>query len=576
MIQLVLKLLNMSISASWLVLAVILLRLLFRKAPKWINCLLWSIVGLRLIMPFSFESELSLIPSAEVIPQDIVTSQTPAIYSGISAVNSTVNPLFTQYLTPEGHVLEKILWIASVVWLAGVMVLLLYSAVSYWRLRRRVQASIQMQNNLYVCDDVESPFILGSLFPRIYIPSGMDSGYVQYVLAHETAHLKRLDHWWKPLGFLLLTIYWFNPLLWLAYIMLCRDIECACDEKVITKMDNAGKRAYSEALVACSVHRRLVMACPVAFGEVGVKTRIKGILCYRKPAFWIILAATVVCSVTAVCFLTNPIPCIHRYTANITTQSTCTQKGVQTFTCKACGHSYTAPAQLLAHNYVQRNVLIEPDCTHQGSMELACTGCGTVKTVTLEKTAHTLGAPFLSQAPNCAETGTMSAQCTLCHSVHVVGTVETNEDHDLLETVIVEASCATAGKGVFTCSRCDYREYCTYEKHEHRYMEDYVRPGNCMNTGLMVLTCADCDNERHVILPESGEHSWNSSSNGPTRCFFCGTIKPGTGEEWGYGANNLFSTQTTPATNSPQFPVIQWDVRPNVLPEFPDTSPLRP
>ena len=540
MTELFIKLLNMSISASWLVLAVLLLRLLFRKAPKWISCLLWSIVALRLITPLSFESALSLIPSAEVIPQDIATTQTPAIYSGISGVNSAVNPLFTQYLTPQDHTLEMILDYASVVWLAGVAVLLLYSAVSYWRLRWQVQASIPMQNNLYVCDNVESPFILGTFFPRIYIPSGMDEGQLQHVLAHENAHLKRLDHLWKPLGFLLLTVYWFNPLLWLAYILLCRDIERACDEKVITHMDNAGKKAYLEALVACSVHRRLIMACPVAFGEVSVKARIKGILCYRKPSFWIILAAAAACMVTAVCFLTNPVSCPHTYSGEITVCSTCTQTGVKTLTCKLCNHIYTAPADLLAHTYEQGNVLTEPNCTHPGSMELVCSGCGTVKTQALEKTGHNLGVSFLSKTPNCAQTGTLSAVCSMCRSVHAVETVAANQDHDLQETVVKEATCVKPGEGIITCSRCDYAESCNYAPHGHNYVYGQTTPGTCISYGVQMIVCTACNAQYAEQLPKSGEHTWCDPGNGPTRCFYCGFIKPGTGAEWGYGSGSLW------------------------------------
>ena len=530
MTALVLKLLNMSISASWLVLAVMLLRVLFKKAPKWVSCLLWSIVALRLVIPFSFESAFSLIPSAEVIPQNITTTQTPAIYSGIPAVNTTVNPLFTQYVTPEDHTLETILSVASVVWLVGVAVLLLYSMVSYLRLRWRVQASIRIQKNLYACDNVESPFILGILFPKIYIPSGMDDRQLQYVLAHENAHLKRLDHWWKPLGFLLLTVYWFNPLLWLAYIFLCRDIEQACDEKVITQMDNAGKRAYSEALVACSVHRRMIMACPVAFGELGVKARIKGILHYKKPSFWIILAAVVACTVTVVCFLTKPVSCSHTYDSVITVSSTCTQKGVQTLTCTKCAHSYTAHADLLAHTYEPGKVLEEPDCTHQGLLELVCTGCGTVKTAPIEITAHTLGEPFLTKAPNCTEMGEMSAQCQVCHGVQVVGTVATNHDHDLHETVVVEATCVSSGEKIVTCSVCGYEERCSYAPFGHEYLVVVVTLGTCVEEGELVWACDICGDRRYQTLPKSTEHTWWTPPVGPAHCMHCKVLRPGAGE----------------------------------------------
>lgn len=526
MSELVLKLVNMSISAGWLVLAVLLFRLLFKKAPKWISCLLWSIVALRLLIPITFESEFSLIPSAEVIPQNITTTQTPAIYSGIPAVNSAVNPLFTQYVTPEDHTLETILSVASVVWLVGVAVLLLYSAVSYGRLRWRVRVSLRMQSNLYTCDSIETPFILGILFPRIYIPSGMDAGQLQYVLAHENAHLKRLDHWWKPLGFLLLTVYWFNPLLWIAYIFLCRDIEQACDEKVITQMDNAGKKAYSETLVACSVHRRMIMACPVAFGELGVKARIKGILNYKKPSFWIILASAVACVITAVCFLTNPISCRHTYDSVITVPSTCTQKGIQTLTCTKCEHSYTAPADLLAHTYAPGRVLEEPDCVHAGTLELVCTECGAVKTGVMEMTAHTFGEPFLTKAPNCSETGEMSAQCQVCHRVQVVGTIATNHDHELHETLVVEASCAHHGEGIIACSRCDYEKPCIYAQLGHQYEYGPVLPGTCREQNSIRMTCTVCGEERFEFYPGYGDHHWlYLGGRYGWYCLFCGARK---------------------------------------------------
>lgn len=556
MMELVLKLLNMSISASWLVLAVILLRLLFRKSPKWISCLLWGIVALRLIIPFSLESVFSLIPSAQVIPQNITTTQTPAIYSGIPAVNSAVNPLFTQYLTPDTYMLEIAVSYASVVWLAGAAALLLYSAVSCWRLHRQVRASIQIGKKLYVCDDVESPFIFGVLFPKIYVPSGIEAQQLEYVLAHENAHINRRDHWWKPLGFLLLTVYWFNPLLWLAYILLCRDIERACDEKVIANMDSSGKKGYAEALVACSVHRRTVMACPVAFGEVAVKTRIQGIFLYHKPSFRLLLAAAVACMATAVCFLTDPIPCAHAYTSQITVCSTCTEKGIQTLTCPLCDHSYTARAALLAHTYEQGDVLMEPDCTHQGRMELICTGCGAIKTETMEKTGHALGTPFVSKESNCVETGELSAACTLCHTVHVVEILATNQNHDLHETVVKEASCVKPGEGRITCSRCDYAQSCTYEPRGHNYVYGPTHPGTCMRNGTQEFNCTFCGAMYVESLPKTSEHTWGASGYGPVRCIHCGTIKPGTGEAWGYGATSLITNPFGTNQNNPTWPAI--------------------
>ena len=305
-----LKVFNMSITASWLVLAIVILRFMLKKAPKWMTCLLWGVVALRLVMPLSFESLFSLIPSAEPIPQDIAISQAPAINSGIPAVDDMLNPVITQSFAPEvgasANPLQILLFAASGIWIIGMAAMLLCSAVSYARLHRKVQASLLYRDHIFYCDAIDLPFILGIRKPKIYIPSGISEEHMQYVIAHEEAHIKRLDHRWKPLGFALLAVYWFNPFIWVAYSLFCRDIEKACDEKVIRDMNRDDKKGYSEALVSCSVRRRRIMACPLAFGEGGVKERIKAVLNYKKPAFWVIMLAAVVCIAVAVCFLTNP------------------------------------------------------------------------------------------------------------------------------------------------------------------------------------------------------------------------------------------------------------------------------
>ena len=304
------SLLNTSITAGYLVIAVMLLRPILKKAPKYIRCILWGLVGLRLILPFSMESVLSLIPSAEPIPPEIVTSPAPVIHSGITFVNSAVNPVISQSFAPapEASVnpMQVVMAVAWNVWLLGVIAMVIYSLVSFFLLKRKLREAIKGSGNVWLCDRVSTPFLLGLFRPRIYLPSDLKEADKTYVLAHENAHIRRKDHWWKPLGFLLLTVYWFNPLMWVAYIFLCRDIEFACDEKVIKELGTDCKCAYSEALINCSVPRRMISACPVAFGEDGVKGRIKSVLNYKKPAFWIILVAIIVCIVVAVCFLTNP------------------------------------------------------------------------------------------------------------------------------------------------------------------------------------------------------------------------------------------------------------------------------
>ena len=306
-----LKLLNLSISASWLVLAVLVLRLVSKRSPKWMNVLLWGIVALRLVLPFSVESALSLIPSAETVSPAVVQfDPAPTITSGVSIIDNAVNPSLSEHFAavPTMSVNPLYVWteIAGWVWLIGLGAMLLYALVSYLRLRRRVSVSLCVRENIYLCDAISSPFILGVVKPRIYLPSGLDEVQRQNVLSHEQAHLARRDHWWKPLGFALLAVYWFNPVLWLAYALLCRDIELACDERVIRTMDESAVKAYSTVLLACSMPRKAVITCPLAFGEVGVKERVRNALHYKKPAFWVVAASVAVCVVVAVCFLTNP------------------------------------------------------------------------------------------------------------------------------------------------------------------------------------------------------------------------------------------------------------------------------
>ena len=306
-----LKLLNLSISASWLVLAVLVLRLVSKRSPKWMNVLLWGIVALRLVLPFSIESALSLIPSAETVsPVAVQSAPAPTITSGVSVIDNAVNPSLSEHFAavPTASVNPLYVWteIAGWVWLIGLGAMLLYALVSYLRLRRRVSVSLCVRENIYLCDAISSPFILGVVKPRIYLPSGLDEVQRQNVLSHERAHLARRDHWWKPLGFTLLAVYWFNPVLWLAYTLLCRDIELACDERVIRTMDESAVKTYSTVLLACSMPRKAVITCPLAFGEIGVKERVKNALHYKKPAFWVVAASVAVCVVVAVCFLTNP------------------------------------------------------------------------------------------------------------------------------------------------------------------------------------------------------------------------------------------------------------------------------
>ena len=310
MSDLFLKIVNMSISASWLVAAVLILRLVLKKAPKWVNVLLWGIVAVRLICPFSFESALSLIPSAETFPEKIISGPSFDVQTGITPIDNRINDYlgdrYFEGVTVPTNNGNNVMTILTIVWIIGILLLATYTVISYWRLNRKVDTAVRYKDNIFQSENVSSPFVLGIINPRIYLPFSMNEQDMEHVVAHEQAHICRKDHWWKPLGFLLLTIHWFNPLMWLAYVLLCRDIELACDEKVIKGLGNEQRADYTQALVACSVNRRMIAACPLAFGEVGVKERVKSVMNYKKPAFWVIILAVIACVIVAVCFLTNP------------------------------------------------------------------------------------------------------------------------------------------------------------------------------------------------------------------------------------------------------------------------------
>lgn len=305
-----LKLVNLSISASWLILAVLVLRVVLKKTPKWVMPLLWGVVALRLVCLFSIESALSLIPSAETIPSEIVTeTREPVLYEQ-ATLDIVTNPTLPSAAeVPVGVSRQQAqvdFNIYSVLWLAGMAALLVHALVSAGKLKRKLATAILLRDNIYESEFVDSPFVFGVVKPNIYLPMHMDEGTAAHVIAHERAHLARRDHWWKVLGYLVLALHWFNPLVWVAYILFCRDIELACDEKVVKGLDGAARADYSQALLSCAAPKRAVAACPLAFGEGNIKTRVKSALHYKKPAFWVAAAAVLAVVIVAVCFLTNP------------------------------------------------------------------------------------------------------------------------------------------------------------------------------------------------------------------------------------------------------------------------------
>lgn len=309
MSEIFLKIVNMSISAGWLILVVLALRLFLKKAPGWVNVILWGLVGLRLVIPFSIESIFSLMPSGETVSVGIMQDMTPMVDTGIPVINDVINPVLGSMVgngTADAGPFKIGIPMLAAVWCIGMGIMLVYTVVTYVRLRSRIMTAVRLRDNIYQSENVDSPFVLGVIRPGIYMPFNIKESDVPHVIVHEQAHIRRGDHLWKPLGFALLTIHWFNPLMWLGYVLLCRDIELACDEKVIREFDSEQKADYSQALLNCSVNRRMITACPVAFGETDVQVRVKSVLSYKRPAFWLIAVAILASIAVAVCFLTNP------------------------------------------------------------------------------------------------------------------------------------------------------------------------------------------------------------------------------------------------------------------------------
>lgn len=547
------QVLNISITAAWMLPVVLALRLLLRKAPKWTVCLLWALVAMRLLLPVSIESPWSLLPSAEPIPSTITTVSRPAIQSGVPEINEAVNGALAQHFSGEigGHTnpLGRMLTTAGALWLAGVAVMLLYSLWSYLRLRRNVRVYLDDGNKVRVCDDIDTPFILGTLRPRIYIPSGLTEEQIRHVLAHERAHLKRGDHLWKPLGFLLLSVHWFNPLLWVAYILLSRDIEQACDEKVIRSMSGSEKKAYSEALFACSSGRRIILACPVAFGEVSVKERVRSVLNYKKPMLWIVVGSLLACGVFAACFLTNPIPCRHDYLLAVTEHSSCTALGLNTYTCSICKESYSQPIPMASHTFDEGVTLTPATCASEGKALQTCSECGLRGETVLPVLPHAFGEEAkIVKGATCIHTGVHEYTCLDCGATEE-REIPTNDNHAFVNEVVRAATCTDSGEGIDTCVLCGETQTVTFEKLSHNYQVETVFKATCIHPGTKYYCCSGCGSRYSEQIPTTG-HRWNAYE-----CEGCGMRKPS-------DSRNPYANQFPDTT--PQLPVIQWDPTPVV------------
>ena len=499
-------LLNMSITASWAVLVIITVRALLKKAPKWIMCSLWALVAVRLLLPFSFESGISLVPSTETVPKTIVNSATPSINSGISAVDRVVNPVIVKAAnlsSDPARGMQKIFGILSVVWVVGVAAMLIYALITYLRITVKTRASVEIESGVFICDNISDPFLFGIVRPRIYVPSKLDPNDRVYVIAHERAHLRRKDYLWKPLGFVLLAFHWFNPVMWAAYVLLCRDIEFACDEKVISKFGSEIKKQYSEALVNCSVSKRMVSACPVAFGETSIKVRIKNVLNYKKPTFWAIVACLVVSIVLTACFITDPRKVsasaggfekrkerTHEYTALVIKDATCTENGETSYICVRCGESYRAEVRARGHAY-ESEVTSEAVCNRGEITTYTCKKCGD----TYEEEGkpapdvHDYSVVETLKEATCLEAGENKVTCSRCGDYYTEPTEALG--HALTVVERVDAGCMTSGYSNVVCSRCGYSYTEAYDALGHDFA-----PATCS----LPETCTRCGETRGEAL----------------------------------------------------------------------------
>lgn len=279
------EVLSMSVDSAWLIIAVIIVRAVLQKAPIYFRKILWGLVGVRLLIPFSFESAFSLIPHE--------TQQTVHEVAGQVVTAPTEQGVSFENLVP-------------VLWLAIGFVLLVYGLISYIKLKLKIIDSILLEDNIYRSEKIDSPFVCGFIKPRIYLPYGLDETTQNCVLRHEKTHIKFADHIIKAISFVILSVHWFNPLVWVSYFLLCKDIELSCDESVVMKCDSDECKQYAKALLDLGVNKVKFTACPVAFGEVSIKTRIKSVINYKKAGKILITFSLCLCTVVAVCFMTEP------------------------------------------------------------------------------------------------------------------------------------------------------------------------------------------------------------------------------------------------------------------------------
>ena len=397
----------------------------------------------------------------------------------------------------------SVIGILSIVWAAGFAAMAVYAVAVYVRLRLRLRESIEIEDGVFICDMIESPFLFGFIKPRIYIPSGLDDADARYVIAHERAHMKRFDHVWKPCGFFLLSLHWFNPALWAAYILLCKDIEYACDEKVISEIGADFKRAYSTALLNCSISHRAVSACPVAFGECDVKGRILNVLSYKKPALWVIILSVVATAVVSVCFLTNPVKAEGGEPEEVKTQITKFPDGGD-------------------HEYFEE-IISRPSCTAGGSARYTCAHCG--KTfVSMMRAADHEYIPEVTVKPDCVTRGVTTYTCSVCGDSYDIEGDAPRGGHEYKSEVTTAASCSTREITTYTCVFCgdSYSVEGDFAPDLHTYETRIGGYPTCCFEGFNMNVCTGCGEWYYLEPIPKLDHDFTPSDDDPKRCAICG------------------------------------------------------
>lgn len=496
------KIVNMSVSASCIALAVMALRLFFKRVPKWIICSAWALVALRLLIPFSIKSFFSLVPDMEKIEGNIPVSSFVGRSGNVSASAEAA----------ASQSSSDVVKILSIVWIAGMTVMILYSVAVFFAIRLKIRASIETEDGVYICDSIPSPFLLGFIKPKIYIPSSTSEEERVFIVSHETAHKKRGDFVWKPLGFLLLSVYWFNPLMWVAYVFLCRDIEYACDEKVVRTLGADIKRQYSETLLKCSVTKRMLAACPVAFAEAGLKQRIKKILNYKKPTVWVLAVFAVITTACAVCFMTDP------KTAESDADGAV---GIPVVLC-ADGHSFTVKS------------VVEPTCVTYGYTYLECSVCKKAETELVEPVAHEFSSALVSPA-NCAHGDVTGFTCSACgYYYEETGDIMNEHDYSISE-VTLEARCATAGEMRISCSVCGDSYTEEIPETGHAFAGQKLISASCSeNIAEVQRFCGKCGFSYFEEIPIEGHRYSAATCSSPETCTLCGDTR---GEPLGHTEN---------------------------------------